>query len=160
VFCDLMVRTGLRLSEQAALKVLEVPLDRAADGYQRFWLPAAIAKGGSARWIYAPASVVPDLAAYAEIGRAKVVSDAAASGRYRSWHQPLVVQDPARPVAVRAGDGLRRMVKLSDLDAADRRRLIFEGISGLEPAMPTTGWRSWSESGEAVGDLGGGEAEV
>jgi hypothetical protein len=52
VFCDLMVRTGLRLSEQAAVTV---PLDRTADGYQRFWLPAAIAKGGSARWIYVPA---------------------------------------------------------------------------------------------------------
>jgi len=32
VFCDLMVRTGLRLSEQASLSVLEVPADRSADG--------------------------------------------------------------------------------------------------------------------------------
>ena len=134
-FCDLMVRTGLRLSEQAALTMLEVPLDRAADGYQRFWLPAAIAKGGSARWIYLPASVIADLAAYAEIDRAKVVADAAASGRYRSWHRPLVVQDPARPVAVRAGDGTGRMVKVSELDTAERRRLLIDGIGGLEPAM-------------------------
>jgi Phage integrase, N-terminal SAM-like domain len=43
-FCDLMVRAGLRLSEQAALSVFEVPLDRGLGGYQRFWLPPAIAK--------------------------------------------------------------------------------------------------------------------
>jgi site-specific recombinase XerC len=134
-FCDLMVRTGLRLAEQAAVTVLEVPLDRTADGYQRFWLPAAIAKGGSARWIYVPASVIADLAGYAEIDRARVVADAAASGRYRSWRRPLVVEDPARPVAVRAGDGLRRMVKVSELDAAGRRRVLIDGTGGLEPGM-------------------------
>jgi hypothetical protein len=42
-----MVRTGLRLAEQSALTVFEMPLDRGLGGYQRFWLPAAIAKGGS-----------------------------------------------------------------------------------------------------------------
>jgi site-specific recombinase XerD len=69
VFCDLMVRTGLRLSEQAALTTFEVPADRAADGYQRFRLPAAIAKGHSGRQVYVPPSVVADLAAYTEIDR-------------------------------------------------------------------------------------------
>jgi integrase len=135
VFCDAMVRTGLRLSEQAALTVLEVPLDRAADGYQRFWLPAAAAKGGSAGWVYLPASVIADLAAYAEIDRASVVAGAAASGRYRSWRRPLVVEDPARPVAVRAGDGLRHTVKLSQLDPVERRQLLVDGAEGLAPAM-------------------------
>jgi integrase len=77
--------------------------------------------------------VIADLAGYPEIDRAKVVADAAASGRYRS--RPLVVEDPARPVAVRAGDGLRRMVKVSELDAAGRRRLLIDRIGGLEPAM-------------------------
>ncbi|GAA3949861.1 hypothetical protein Aau02nite_36770 [Amorphoplanes auranticolor] len=43
-FCDLMVRTGLRLSEQAALTVFDVPLGRGAGGYQRFWLAEAVAK--------------------------------------------------------------------------------------------------------------------
>jgi hypothetical protein len=102
---------------------------------RRAWLPAAVAKGGSARWIYVPVSVIADLAGYAEIDRAKVVADAAASGRYRSWHRPLVVEDPARPVAVRAGDGMRHTVKVNELDAAERRRLLIEGTGGLEPAM-------------------------
>jgi site-specific recombinase XerD len=135
VFCDLMVRTGLRLSEQATLTVLEMPLDRAVDGYQRFWLPAAIAKGGSARWVYVPESVIANLAAYAEIDRAEVVADAAASGRYLSWRRPLVIEDPARPVAVRAGAGTSRKIKVSELNAADRRRLLIDGIGGLEPAL-------------------------
>jgi hypothetical protein len=66
-----MVRTGMRLSEQAALSLFEVPPDRGLGGYQRFWLPLAIAKGGSARWIYVPASVVADLLSYAEIDRGR-----------------------------------------------------------------------------------------
>lgn len=135
VFCDLMVRTGLRLSEQAALTVLELPLDRTEDGYQRFWLPAAIAKGRSARWVYVPASVITDLMAYAEIDRAKVVADAVACGRYRSWRRPLVVEDPARPVAVRYADGLRQTVRMGELGPSDRSRLLVDGGAGLAPAV-------------------------
>jgi site-specific recombinase XerD len=134
VFCDLMVRTGMRLAEQAALTVLELPIDRFADGYQQFWLPQAVAKGKSARRIYVPVSVVADLAAYAEIDRAKVVADAVAAGRYRSWRAPLVVEDPDRPVAVAGAGGVRQLVKVAELDAQDRRRLLVERVGGLEPA--------------------------
>ena len=75
VFCDFMVRTGLRLSEQAALSVFEIPKGRGG-GYQRFWLPASIAKGGSARWVYVPSSVVSDLTTYSEVDRRAVIDDA------------------------------------------------------------------------------------
>jgi hypothetical protein len=57
-FTDLTVRTGMRLSEQASLTVLEVPVQAGQGGYQRFWLPGAIAKNSSARWVYVPDSVV------------------------------------------------------------------------------------------------------
>src|SRR5262249_58264246 len=80
-FCDLMVRTGLRLAEQTALTIFEVPLDRSIAGYVRFWLPPAIAKGGSARWVYVPASVVAELAAYTEIDSRDVITAAPAAGR-------------------------------------------------------------------------------
>ena len=43
-FTDLMVRTGMRLSEQASLTMLEVPVSAGQGGYQKFWLPGAIAK--------------------------------------------------------------------------------------------------------------------
>ncbi|MCX4642259.1 MULTISPECIES: hypothetical protein [unclassified Streptomyces] len=50
-FSDLMVRTGLRLTEQASGTVFEIPTSIALGGYQRFWLPGMIAKnsppGGS-----------------------------------------------------------------------------------------------------------------
>ncbi|MFI2562277.1 site-specific integrase [Nocardia farcinica] len=45
LFCDVMVRTGLRLAEQSALTIFEMPPDRGLGGYQRFWLPPVIAKG-------------------------------------------------------------------------------------------------------------------
>ena len=135
-FCDLMVRTGLRLSEQAALTGFEVPLDRTVGGYQRFWLPGPIAKGGSGRWIYVPASVVADLVAYAEIDRAEVVAAAQTAGRYRGIQRPLVVEDPERPVATRiTSGGVRRRVKIAQLDAQERRSLLVEGPAGLEPAQ-------------------------
>jgi hypothetical protein len=130
-FCDLMVRTGLRLAEQTALTLFEVPLDRGAGGYQRFWLPPAIAKGGSARWVYAPASIVAELVTYAEIDRAEVVEDARAADRFRRIRRPFVVEDPTRPVA-RSADG--HQMKVARLDPDERRRLLVDGPDGLEPA--------------------------
>ena len=101
-FTDLMVRTGLRLSEQASLTAMEMPLQAGMGGYQRFWLPGSIAKNSSARWVYVPHSVVRELAAYAELDRAEVVQDARAAGRYHRWRRPLVVGDPSRPDLARA----------------------------------------------------------
>lgn len=134
-FCDLMVRTGLRLAEQASLSVFEVPLDRGVSGYQRFWLPPAIAKGGSARWVYVPTSAVADLVSYAEIDRAEVVEQARADGIYRDLRRPLVVEDPTRPVvSQRHLGGSVRRVKVAQLDIHDRQRLLVDGPAGLEPA--------------------------
>ncbi len=43
-----MVRTGVRPSEQAHVLESEIPTGPGPTGYSRFWLPAAIAEGGSA----------------------------------------------------------------------------------------------------------------
>jgi hypothetical protein len=88
-FTDLMVRTGMRLSEQASLTTFEMPTQPGLGGYQRFWLPGAIAKYFSARWIYVPHSVVRELAAYAELDRAEVVEEARSAGRYPRWRRDL-----------------------------------------------------------------------
>jgi site-specific recombinase XerD len=133
-FCDLMVRTGLRLSEQAALSVFEVPIDRGLGGYQRFWLPPVIAKGGSARWVYVPASIIADLVSYAEIDRAEVIGKARAEGRYERLRRPLVLEDPARPVVVqRHPGGAVRRIKVAQLDIEERRKLLVDGPGGLAP---------------------------
>ena len=133
-FCDLMVRTGLRLAEQTALTIFEVPLDRSIAGYVKFWLPPAIAKGGSARWVYVPASVVADLAAYTEIDRRDVIAAAQAAGRYGRTGRTVLVADSERPVAREYGAGQGAPVKISQLSAGERRRLFVEGPGGLEPA--------------------------
>lgn len=135
-FADLMVRTGMRLTEQSSVSVFEVPTQRGAGGYQRFWLPGAIAKGFSARWIYVPESLVGELGAYADIDRADVVARARAAGRYQQVRRPLVIEDLARPevASVSAGGG-RHRVKVSHLSPVERRRLLVAMPSGLEPAV-------------------------
>ena len=131
-FCDLMVRTGLRLSEQAALTVFDVPLGRGAGGYQRFWLAEAVAKGRSARWIYVPAEVAADLGTYAEWDRSDVIEQAQVAGRYAAWRRPWVVEDPGRPEARRTGS--RERVKVAHLGLAERRQVLVDGPGGLSPA--------------------------
>jgi len=143
-FCDVMVRTGLRLSEQAALTVFDVPA--VADqpgGYQRFWLPAAAAKGGSARWVYVPSRLVGGLADYARWDRAEVVERAREGGRYERWRRPWLVEDPGRPEARRVGSAQR--VKVTHLGLAERRELLVDGPDGLSPA-----WFWLGESGEPL----------
>ncbi len=133
-FCDLMVRTGLRLAEQSALSVFEVPTDRGA-GYRRFWLPEILAKGASARWIYVPGSVRAELSSYVAIDRAEVVSRARADGRYQQLPRPLVLENPDRPVLTqRHPGGLVRRVPLAQLGPTQRPRVLIDGDSGLEPA--------------------------
>jgi len=128
-----MVRTGLRLSEQAALSVFEIPKDRSG-GYQRFWLPASIAKGGSARWVYVPSSVVSDLATYSAVDRRAVIDDART--QYRRSNGVFVVEYPSRPVARWIGAaGLIRRVKVTEVNEAERRSLLVDGPHGLEPAQ-------------------------
>ncbi|WP_327321348.1 site-specific integrase [Streptomyces sp. NBC_01210] len=133
-FCDLMVRTGLRLAEECALTVFEVPWWTPESGaYVRFWLPQAVAKGSSSRWTYVPTAVLRDVDDYRRWDRAEVVAQAQAAGRYARWRRPWVVEDPGRPWARRVGSASR--VKLEHLGARGRRLLLVEGPAGLEPAM-------------------------
>lgn len=135
-FSDLMVRTGLRLTEQASVTVFEVPTSIAQGGYQRFWLPGVIAKNFSARWVYVPHSTVQEVIAYIEWDRAEAVEQARAAGRYQRVRRPLVIADPSRPDVVHrlSASGVHRM-RLQDLSPAERRRLLQETDHGLEPAM-------------------------
>lgn len=135
-YADLMVRTGMRLTEQSSLTVLEIPTPRGMGGYQRFWLPGPIAKYFSARWIYTPEGVVQDLASYAEFDRAEVVDNARAARRYRDVRRPLVISDLSRPTVVRqVGSAARQRIKLRELTPKERRRLFIETEDGLEPAL-------------------------
>jgi site-specific recombinase XerD len=130
-FSDLMIRTGLRLSEQALLSVYELPDHDGVRAYYRFWLPEAIAKGGSARNVYIPDGVLRQLRDYIEIDRADAVAMAQRTGRYAVIEDPLVIEDPTRP-KVRFG---RRWRDVADLDEVERARLLVRTAQGLEPTM-------------------------
>jgi site-specific recombinase XerD len=146
-FTDLLIRTGLRLSEATSLSLFELPSRVGGVVNARTWLPAAIAKGGSARAVYVPDSVLADVWDYVELERADAVAQARAQGVYEQIRDPLIVEDRCRPVVVI--DGWR--VGVDRLDEQDRRRLLVRTPSGLAPAalwltevgLPsaTSGWQ-------------------
>ena len=108
LFADVMVRTGLRLAEQASLTVLEVPHGPAGRGYERFWLPGAVAKNESAPWVYLPAALTRKTGEYIAADRAAAVAAARARGAYDAMGGTLVIEDPglgSRAVARRPGEG-------------------------------------------------------
>jgi len=141
-FCDLMVRTGLRLAEQTSLTRFELPERDPVRVHVPFWLPPKIAKWGSARWVYVPAGVLRAVWDYLELDRAEAVEQAQAAGRYARLDDALVVEDPSRP---RVPIG-KRWVGVAQLDPEERARLLVATPQGLEPAalwlrddgLPTT----------------------
>lgn len=129
-YADLMIRTGLRLSEQTSLSLFELPRAVRGQVFTRTWLPASIAKNGSARWIYLRDSALHELWEYVEEERADAVEYARSSGAYERIRRPLVVHDRSRPQVEIAGQAVR----VDQLDHAERLRLLIETPDGLEPA--------------------------
>jgi integrase len=133
VFCDLMVRTGMRLSEQASLTVFEVPDLGVNRAYAPTWLPSAVAKNGSGRRIYVPATVLRDVWDYIDVERQEVIELARSRGTYDDLASALVVEDPERPVVIPPqSDGRKRPVET--LKPRQRRNLLVRRTAGLEPA--------------------------
>jgi len=154
LFADLMVRTGMRLAEQGSLTLLEVPNSGGSQAYHRFWLPAAIAKGGSARWVYVPDSIARKVGEYIAADRADVIEQARARGAYDRIASPLIIEDPGARcprVTVRGQAGSTAQVPVEQLEPHERARLLVRTAGGLEPAalwlgehgMPVTasGWK-------------------
>ncbi|MGW2964090.1 tyrosine-type recombinase/integrase [Streptomyces sp. NPDC001220] len=136
-FTDSTVRTGLRLEEQASRLITEVPTGPGPAGYSKSWLPAAIAKRNSARWVYEPASVRRDLTAYAAEDRRWVIEEARNAGRYGKIRRPIVISDPRRPHMAQYTSGINRgeTVDVRLLGPRERQRLLIDTEDGLEPAM-------------------------
>ncbi|KJS53503.1 integrase [Streptomyces rubellomurinus subsp. indigoferus] len=129
-YSDLMIRTGVRLCEQTSLSLFELPHQVPGQANTRTWLPAAIAKYGSARWIYVPSSSLKATWDYVEEERAEAVEAAQDAGLYERIRDPLIVADPSDPVVVINGT----RVGVDRLSHAERRRLLIETRDGLEPA--------------------------
>ncbi|MFD9288357.1 integrase [Streptomyces sp. NPDC060030] len=128
-YTDLMVRTGMRLEEQSALTLFELPDHDGLSAYYRFWLPEAIAKGGSCRDIYVPDGGLRATVDYIEIDRADAVARAQAAGRYETVEDKLLVEPGTDRVQI-GGE----WHQVADLDADERLRLFIRTESGLEPA--------------------------
>jgi site-specific recombinase XerD len=141
-FCDLMLRTGLRLQEQVSLTRFELPDLDPTRVQVPFGLPLAIAKGGSARTVYVPAAVLRAVWDYVRFERAEAVERGQAAGTYERLEGALLVEDPTRP-RVRVGG---HWVEVAKLDPAERARLLVATPQSVEPAtlwlrgdgLPTT----------------------
>lgn len=129
-YCDLMIRTGLRLSEQTSLSVFDLPEPVAGLRQLRSMLPQPIAKGGSGRRIYYPASVLKDVWDYVETDRAEAIESARKNGTYERVRDPLLVTDSQRPFVIVAGQRLA----MAKLGHAERRRVLIDTGDGVEPA--------------------------
>lgn len=129
-YSDLKIRTGLRLAEQTSLSLFELPEMVPGLLNQRSWLPKAIAKGGSARRVYFPASALKDVRDYVDTDRAEAVEAARAAGLYERIRNPLIVTNPRRPFVVVDGQRL----SIAKLRHEERRRVLMETPQGLEPA--------------------------
>lgn len=132
-FCDLMVRTGLRLVEQTSLTLFDVPDIDPTRAYAPTRLPSAIAKNGSGRRIYIPAAVLRDLWDYIRFDRAELVEQALRCGTYDRLTDKLLVEDSqSTSITLGAHGGRRRAVET--LTPRQRRHLFVCRSDGLEPA--------------------------
>lgn len=132
-FCDLMIRTGLRLEEQASLTVFDLPDPDSATAMRPMRLPSSIAKGGSGRRIYIPSNVLRDLWDYVRFERADVVARAGRRGLYDGVGDALIIENRKYPTVLPAGGG-SRAVSVELLNPDERRHLFFRHAGGLEPA--------------------------
>ncbi|WP_136031802.1 MULTISPECIES: tyrosine-type recombinase/integrase [unclassified Microbacterium] len=141
-FADMLVRTGLRLAEQASLFTFELPAVARASGYHRYFLPASVAKGGSSRWIYIPSSVLRSLHEYVETDRSEALERFRDSGGHRIPPDSFIL-DADRRHARAVGSGHRIGTNL--LTPEERRRTFVDRGDALEPAL------LWlSESGDPM----------
>lgn len=129
-YADLMIRTGLRLAEQTALTVFDLP-QRTGDAYVGMRLPNVLAKNGSGRRIYYPESVLSGLEAYRRGERAEIVAAAQLRNQYAIGSGSYLV-DLNNPKQVKADTG--RIRRLDQLTAADRSNTYVVGDHGPEPA--------------------------
>jgi len=136
-FAELLVTTGMRLSEAGSLTIAELP--RLCPDYPRilpFDLPGAITKGERPRRVRFPRRVLKLIADYIDIERQIAV--AKASPQFTS---PLWLATDGRSVL----DGSGNRISLSRVNPQDRRRLL---LSSSDPVEHATLWLT--ERGQPV----------
>ncbi|WP_432432630.1 tyrosine-type recombinase/integrase [Cryobacterium breve] len=132
VFADLMIRTGLRLSEEASLTIFDIPPRDVHRDYVAGKISKRTAKYESGRTVYYPSTVLRDLEAYVRGDRAESIERAYANGHNIPRSDSFLVHDPTIPIA-RTPDG--RSVRIAKLNPAERRRVLVRRDGYWEPAL-------------------------
>jgi len=120
LFADLLVGTGMRLSEASSLLVNEIPplVEGRMNG--DLHLAAAVCKGSRARTVFLSRRVLRDVHHYLRIERSQLVARRRAGAGYNDVDAVAVISAGRHSVSV-AG---RRPVPCSRIPATERARLI------------------------------------
>jgi site-specific recombinase XerD len=130
-FAELLVTTGLRLTEANSLVLpelpeLRVPMPKGAP----FQLASSTAKGQKGRKIYVPTRIVRQILSYCEIERANAIARGHQRGVYERWPHPLRVRTASRRTwTVEVGDGTTS-VPISRLAPQARRSALLMNADG------------------------------
>lgn len=139
LFADLLIYTGMRLSEASCLLTPEVPGERAAmSGLGAIHLGPAVTKRSRARTVFAPSRLARALERYVRIERGELVARVSADGGYALDEQTVVVRH-IRRTGVSLADG--GAVPWDRLDPDARRRVLLVTPEG-EVAGPLGLWLS------------------
>jgi site-specific recombinase XerD len=120
VFADLLVCTGMRLSEASSLLLPEVPAvtDRAMTGAVQ--LASAVTKRNRARTVFVVRRVLRDLHHWVGMERDELVARKMAAGAYREVGDWVGVRSAGRMALTMAGGGSRPYARIT---IEERRRL-------------------------------------
>jgi site-specific recombinase XerD len=139
-FAELLVTTGLRLTEANSLVLPELPeVPESLAKSVPFLLASSTTKGQKSRKIYIPTRVLRQITSYQEIERANAIVRSHQAGTYGHWPHPLrVVKASRRTWTLQRGDELSS-VPLSRLAPHERRSALLYCSNGTVEA-PMSLW--------------------
>ncbi len=139
-FAELLVTTGLRLTEANSLVLPELPEIREPEPKSvPFALTSSTAKGQKSRKIFVPTRIVRQIISYEEIERANAVVRGHQAGVYERWPHPLrIVKASRRTWTMQVGDVLTP-VPVSRLTPQVRSSALFCRVDGTIEA-PMSLW--------------------
>jgi site-specific recombinase XerD len=141
LFADLLVATGLRLTEASFLLAVEIGdlARQAARGRQaRFELPCALTKGDRGRTVLLPRRLLQQIASYIVAERGHAVGKFQGREAWHAIEQPIFIRRPephAKGLTLRDGG----TIPFAALSPDERGRLVICGDDGA-PNEPAALW--------------------
>lgn len=137
-YADLLLCSGLRLTEAASLLTIELPrLGLERRRYYPAQLARQVTKSQKARTFYLSAEVLASIESYVQTGRAAAVRKAQARGRYETLPQlrtvTRVTGNQKKTLHWCDRDGVEGETRLVGTGVEERMTLFTEGPAGPEP---------------------------